>query len=143
MIDAFGNLEEFTSISEKNNVNLGIVIAQYYGYQTPWFFDRTSGIMTLIAAMFTLASLQRFNELTALLAAGTSKLRIVRPLLIAGIIVALVAAANREWVIPKFRDKLSRNAQSLANQKKQPIIPTYDPRTGVVFNGGGLDYKTC
>lgn len=141
VIDAFGNLEEFGSYAEKSQSSLMRVMTEYYSYQTLSFFDRTSGILTLIAAMFTLASLQRFNELTALLAAGTSKLRIVRPLLVAGVVIALLATANRELLIPKIRDKLSRSAQNLGSKRTQPITPTFDPQTGMVFNGGGLNFK--
>jgi lipopolysaccharide export system permease protein len=55
--------------------------------------------------------------------------------------IALLATANRELLIPKIRDKLSRSAQNLGSKRAQPITPTFDPQTGMVFNGGGLNFK--
>ena len=45
------------------------------------FFDRMSGVLTLIAVMFTVTWIQRHQEMTALLAAGISRRRVLRPVL--------------------------------------------------------------
>ena len=113
VIDALTNLEEFLKIAEKTQRNFVVVMGDFYLYRAISFFDRTSGILTLIAAMFTLAGLQRYNELTALLAAGTSKWRIVRPIIVAGACMALLAALNREIIMPAHRAKLTRSPQEL------------------------------
>jgi lipopolysaccharide export system permease protein len=62
VIDAFGNLDDFMRFSSDEHGSLWKIMGEYYGYRTIGFFDRTSGILTLIAAMFTIAMFQRFNE---------------------------------------------------------------------------------
>ena len=101
------------------------------------FFDVLSGLLTLVAAMFTVAWIQRHNELTALLSAGISRLRVVRSVIVAGVAVALLAALSREVVIPQFQSELSRKSQDLTGDVAQTIKPCYDNQTGVLFNGAG------
>ncbi len=69
VIDGFGNLEEFIDHGQRAGGLLPIVM-EYYGVRSLVIFDRTSGVLTLVAAMFTLTALERHNELTALMAAG-------------------------------------------------------------------------
>jgi lipopolysaccharide export system permease protein len=134
VIDAFGNLEEFLSYAPKQG-GLLRVLAEYYGYRSLTFFDRTSGILTLIAAMFTVAWFQRHNELTAIMASGIPKWRIIRPVVIAVALVSVFAAANRELVIPTVRDKFSRNAQDLAGDMGKRLEPRFDKLTDIFLRG--------
>jgi lipopolysaccharide export system permease protein len=135
VIDAFGNLEEFLSYSSKQGVGLLQLVGGYYGYRSLTFFDRTSGILTLIAAMFTLAWFQRYNEMTAAMAAGIPKWRIIKPIVIAVGIIAVAAAANRELVIPSIRDKISGNAQDLGGESGKRLEPRFDKLTDIFLRG--------
>ena len=134
VIDAFGNLEEFINHASKAG-GLFVLLAKYYGPRTLVIFDRTSGVLTLIAAMFTLTALERHNELTALYAAGISRGRLAKPMIICVIFVSLLAVANREFLLPRFRDELSRNAQDFAGERGRVVKPQYDAMTDVYFNG--------
>ena len=60
------------------------------------FFDKIAGLLAMSAAAFVLTGIPRTNELTALMAAGIAPSRVIRPLLGASLVVALLAAANRE-----------------------------------------------
>jgi lipopolysaccharide export system permease protein len=135
VIDAIANLEEFLSIAEKSQRHFLSVMGEFYLFRGIAFFDRTSGIITLVAALFTLAGLQRFNELTALLAAGTSKWRIVQPLVIAGTVIALGAAASREWLMPEYRSKMTQTPQELNNSTAKSLNNREDAWSGVFFQG--------
>ena len=130
-------MEEFLSHAAKNG-DLAGTLAAYYGYRTIAFFDRTSGVLALVAAMFTLAWFQRHNEMTALLAAGISKRRIITPIVIAVAAISLVAALSRELLIPRFRDKFSRTAQDLADDATRRLEPRYDNLTGILIRGRQL-----
>jgi len=134
VVDTFGNLEEFLRHGEKQG-SLLAVLAEYYGYRTLSFFDRTSGILALVAAMFTMTWFQRYNELTALMAAGVSKARIVRPVIVAVIAVSVLAMINRELVIPQVRERFSRNAQDLGGDAAKALQPRYDHKTDVLLAG--------
>src|SRR4051812_33380266 len=134
VIDAFGNLDDFMKATAEHGSLLKIM-GEYYGYRTIGFFDRTSGILTLIAAMFTIATFQRFNELTALQAAGVPKWRIVKPVVAAVIVIACLAALNREIVISSLRDRFSRNAQDLYGESGHDMEPRTDNRTDIIVRG--------
>ena len=97
VFDAFTNMEEFLSHAAETG-SLTKVLASYYSCRLLWFFDATSPVISLASAMFALSWLERHNELTALLAAGVSRWRIARPVIVFSVVVALAAATNRELV---------------------------------------------
>jgi lipopolysaccharide export system permease protein len=134
VIDAFTNLEEFISYGEKHG-GVFAVIGKYYAYRSLSFFDATSGIVALIAAMFTLALFQRFNELTALLAAGIPKRRIIKPIVFAVLAISLAAAASRELVIPAVRDKLALDSHDLGGERAKELHPKRDDSTDILIWG--------
>ena len=137
VIDAFNNMDEFLGLGKQLG-GLASVLADYYGARLPWFFDRASGLLALIAAMCAVTLLQRTNEMTAVMAAGVPKLRVVRPLIWAAIIVAVGAAANRELLIPVVRERLIRNAQDWLGQKAKPPQPVTDIRTDILIDGKSI-----
>lgn len=138
VIDAFGNLDEFISYGETAEGGLIGVLAEYYGARTLTFFDRTSALLALVAAMFVVSWLQKTNEFTALMAAGVSRARIIRPLIFAVLLVSLVAAVNRELLIPSFRDKLVRNAQNWTGDKTENPEPQFDVQSEIMIGGSAL-----
>jgi lipopolysaccharide export system permease protein len=134
VIDVFSNLDEFLGMAARHG-GLPALLCEYYGARSLTFFDRTSGLMGLMAAAFVATHLVRSNELPALLAAGIPKIRVVAPLLGAAMVVSLLAAVNREAFIPPLRDKLMRNAQDWEGSAEKKLDPRYDNRTDVLING--------
>jgi len=107
----------------------------YYGFQSILFFDRTSSILTLMAAMFTVTWIQRHNELTALMAAGIPRIRVVAPVILAAIGINILATVNREVVIPRFRNEMSRRPSELDRNAAEELCPQVDNRTDVLIRG--------
>jgi lipopolysaccharide export system permease protein len=134
VVDAFTNMEEFIAHSAEGG-GLWRVLAAYYGYRLISFFDATSGVIALASAMFALSWLERHNELTALLAAGTTRWRIARPAIIFAAVVAIAATASREVVLPRIRHAFSRNAQDLRGDAPRTFEARYDHRTEILFRG--------
>jgi lipopolysaccharide export system permease protein len=134
VIDAFSNLEDFVTFSAKHG-SLFAALSEYYLYRTLAFFDATSSILTLVSSMFTLAWFQRNNEMTALMAAGVPKSRIVRPLVIAVGGITFLALLNREVVIPAFRDRCSRDVHDLGGETAKKLTPRFDGATNILFRG--------
>ncbi|MCA9267216.1 MAG: LptF/LptG family permease [Planctomycetales bacterium] len=134
VIDGFANLEDFLDQGAQSG-GLAPLVARYYGVRSLAIFDRTSGVLTLIAAMFTLTALERHNELTALMAAGISRARLAKPLIGAVIAVSVLAVANRELLLPQFREQLSTNAQDFGGERARSVRPQYDYQTDVFLNG--------
>ena len=89
VIDAFSHLDHFFDYSDAHG-QLFKIVGQYYAYRSLAFFDWMSGILALVAAMFTVTWIQRHNEMTALLAAGIPRLRVLRPVIAGAILVSLV-----------------------------------------------------
>ena len=134
VVDLVGNVDDFMKTSNEHG-SFWAIVGEYYGYRTIGFFDRTSGILTLIAAMFTMAMFQRFNELTAIQAAGIPKWRIIKPIIIAVLVITALAAANRELVIANVRDRYTRNAQDLFGEMGKKMDQTRDLLTEVLIGG--------
>ncbi|MFN3152871.1 LptF/LptG family permease [Bremerella sp.] len=134
VIDSFNNLDEFLKYGDQTGSTFR-VLWDYYSPRVFTFFGMTSGILTLISAMFTVTWIQRHNEMTALMAAGISQARIVRPVIIAVIVIAILGVLNRELLIPRYMDRLTRNAQDWLGESKKTFQPKFDNRTGVLLNG--------
>ena len=134
VFDAFTHLEDFLNCAEKAG-GLGRVMVAYYAYRSVLIFDRTSALLTLVAAMFTVAWIQRYNELTALQAAGISRVRVVKPVIVASILLSLVSVGVRELLIPRFSNELARNSTDLLGDVAQDVKPRYDNQTDVFIRG--------
>src|SRR3972149_2740051 len=64
--------------------------------------------------------------MTALLAAGIPRLRVLRSVLVAVIAVSLLAAVNRELVIPHTRQHLATDSKNLAGQGEVDMQSRFD-----------------
>jgi lipopolysaccharide export system permease protein len=135
VIDGFNNFDEFYTYGKRHALGAPGVMAEYYAPRLLWFFDRTAGIVGMVAAGFVLTLLQRTNELTAIVAAGIPPVRVVKPLLGASICVSLLAVANREAGLPRVRDLLSKNAQDWLGEAARKCTPRYDIRTDILIAG--------
>lgn len=134
VIDLFQNVDDFAAQSEERGELLRVIV-EFYGPRALSFFDRMGPIMALLAAVFAITTLMRTNELTAMMAAGVSKGRIVTPLIYAAVAVSLLGVVNREWFIPAVRHKLMRTAQDWQGVQPKTLRPTYDYRTDVFIGG--------
>ena len=126
VIDAFNNLDEFMDHADQTKSSVWVALINYYSIRALWFFDRSAGLLTLIAGVFALAWMKRSNELTALMAAGIRPARVIRPILTAAAFVSLVAVVNREVIIPRFALALTKKAQTLDDHQPQKFLIRYD-----------------
>jgi lipopolysaccharide export system permease protein len=134
VVDIANNFDEFWTYGNHRFIESLKVVAGYYMPRLLQFFDQTSGLLAMLAAAFVLTGISRTNELTALMAAGISPARIIRPLLAASVLVAALAAANRELALPQVRDALSRNAQDWQGDTARKCTPKYDNRTDILIS---------
>jgi len=134
LIDAVGKLDDLLDLG-KSSGNLWTVLVDFYAGRVFLFFDQVSALLSLIAIVFTVSWLEKNNELTATQALGISRWRIVKPLVIAACLISLLAAVNRELLIPAYRSQLSRTAQDWNGTKARPIWPRHDARTDILIGG--------
>ncbi len=136
VFDAFTNLEAFLECADRAG-GLARLMGRYYIFRAIFFFDRMAGILTLVSAMFTVTWIRRHNELTALMAAGISRVRVVLPVICASMLIALFAAANRELVIPNFREELARTPNDLLGDVSRNMDLCFDNVTDIAIDGRG------
>lgn len=134
VVDAFTHIEEFLAHAAESG-SLATLLGTYYGFRLISFFDATSPVIALASGMFALSWLERHNELTALLAAGITRWRIARPTIVFAAIVSLIAATNREVVIPAIRHHFARDAENLSGDAERTFEARYDHRTEILFRG--------
>lgn len=134
VVQLFTNLDELIAFGKTRGGFLK-GLAEYFSPYLLSIFDRMCGLLTLLATMFVVAWLYRTNEMTAILAAGISKGRIIRPILFMSAVMVLLAAASRELLIPKYSEMLSKSPQELLGDSQRPIRPTEDYEHGVWVAG--------
>src|SRR3954468_21586349 len=134
VIDAFSHLDHFVEYADKHGGLLSIMGA-YYAYRAVAIFDRMGGVLTLIALMFTITWIQRHQEMTALLAAGITRIRVLRPVLIAAIGMSLLAAANREIIMPNIREHLANDSRNLGGEQETMMQSRFDSQTDILLGG--------
>jgi lipopolysaccharide export system permease protein len=89
-------------------------IADYYAHQCFYYFVFLSGIIPVVAAAFTLIRMTRFNELSAILAAGVPLLRVAAPIVIAAAVLQVLLIVDQEVIIPRITHKLVRDRDRLS-----------------------------
>ncbi|MDD4156873.1 MAG: LptF/LptG family permease [Candidatus Cloacimonetes bacterium] len=95
IIDVFDRLPRLLKYS-----NDYYYFAQYFLLRIPYLFVLTSPIVVLLSGLFLMSTLSKYNESIAIRAAGISIFRMVRPLLILGIIVSIIIMIFGEYVLP-------------------------------------------
>src|SRR5262249_39903149 len=133
VVDLFTNLDEFTS---KHHSSSGIVnhVGFYYGNHVALIFDRLCEAIVLLAGMFTIAWMQRNNELLPLLSAGVSTRRVVQPVLLSGFFMLTLATLNQELHIPHIARNLTNQKEDPYGDAPQPVQPMFEAN-GIHIHG--------
>jgi len=132
VLDLFTNLDTFGRSG--NIVAITRHIVAYYSAQIVLIFDRLAESITLLSAMFTVAWMQRNNELLPQLSAGIPTRRAILPVLMGAAITLTFGPLNQEFVIPEVADRLAAPRDDLEGAKALPLAGFYD-RNGVHFEG--------
>ena len=112
---------DFMSIFVKSKTPTDVLI-EYYIYKSPFFIYQMIPVSCLLATLFTLSTLNKNNELTALFSFGLSLARICSPILI---IVTMISVFNfwfGDKIIPKTNQQ--KNYIHYVKIKKQPGLYT-------------------
>jgi lipopolysaccharide export LptBFGC system permease protein LptF len=107
VIDAFSNLDEFSKRAE-GALEIMMVMGRFYLIHQSSFFDQLSGVIGMMAAIFTVTWMQRNNEQLAMLAAGISTRRAILPVMISSVLVCGISVANQELIMPRLAEELAK-----------------------------------
>jgi lipopolysaccharide export system permease protein len=108
-----------------NQATLSMVL-RYYLYKAVWILDTVLPIAMLLATLFTIGAMARYNELTALFAAGHSLLQVARPLVVFAVVTAILSLAWREYVLPRANTARTRIWEVQIHKRPERIRPTND-----------------
>src|SRR5262249_40904210 len=96
--------------------------------------DQMCEMLALLAAMFTVAWMQRSNELLPLLSAGVSTRRVVRPVLVAACGMLALGSANQELLILRLARALLADPDDPLGDKEIAVRGAYEPN-GILIEG--------
>ena len=130
ILDLFVNLDEFTQMRTTGISQTISRIADYYGHNLFMYFSQLAGVISVVAACFTLGRLHMSNELTAIMSSGASLYRVATPLLLAGLAMNFLWFVDQEVVIPSFAQKLARKHGDLESSKTFSVNFLPDRRNG-------------
>jgi lipopolysaccharide export system permease protein len=126
VIDAFNHLDSLTDAPD-----LLAALKLRYGTQVPELLLTLAPYVTLLAALWVVASLLRNNELVPLIAGGYSPQRIALPLLLCGAALAPLTWLDREVLLPQLSD-WRRLASGVGSKDFQRPRPVPDGQGGVL-----------
>ncbi|OQX88863.1 LPS export ABC transporter permease LptG [candidate division KSB1 bacterium 4484_87] len=116
IIDIIGFLDKFID----HHVPLKI-IAIYYLYYLPYIIILTLPVAMLLASLFSVGQLARFNEVTAMRSSGMSSFQILMPLFIAAILISVLSMYAGERFVPYTNQKKKDVYQNYVNKRKKAV----------------------
>ncbi|MBM3994483.1 MAG: LptF/LptG family permease [Planctomycetes bacterium] len=134
VVDLFMNLEDFTS-NRRDFTAVLQYVGVYYGFKSFQIFDRLCEAVVLLAGMFTVAWMQRNNELLPLLSAGVSTRRAVAPVLCCAFAMMTLAAVNQELAMPNIDAFMLENRQNPDGAKDTDIKGGVYDRNNILVSG--------
>lgn len=124
VIDTFAKLDEFAEQATFWAQLRWIV--RYHAYQVPVLLGQFLPVVTLLAALISLARLARNNELNAIKAAGVSLQRTICPVLVAALGIGLLGALNQELLVPSLEHGILNTRLALKGEDVYDDLFVYD-----------------
>jgi lipopolysaccharide export LptBFGC system permease protein LptF len=116
-IDLFANLDEFTEHANLSALSVIANIFTYYTLQSTLYFRDFAGMITVVAAAFSLGKMVRYNELTAIMASGVNLKRIIAPIIVLAVALTGFLIIDQELIIPSLSTKLVRGKDALPGKE--------------------------
>jgi len=122
------------------------VIVEVFALSIPFIVAMTLPMAVLVAVLYASTRLAADSEVTALRAGGVSLWRILRPLLLAGALLTLLAFAFSDHILPRTNHKLRTLYSDIAKKKptfslKEQVINEVQ-RSRLFLRAAGIDRAT-
>lgn len=141
IIDLFVKLDEFTEHADLGTIAVLRNILTYYTLQSTLYFRDFAGMITVVAAAFSLGKMVRYNELVAVMASGVSLKRVIVPIVLLAMLLTGLSVINQELLIPPLGDKLVRRQDALPGQEFYDVHFIVDAK-GSLICSQKFDVKT-
>ena len=132
MIDLFVNLDEFAEQTEYGIFAVVWNIFSYYGTHSTLYFRDFAGMITVVAAVFSLGKMVRHNELVAVMASGISLKRVIAPIILLALLLTGLLVIDQEIIIPRLADKLVRRHDTMVGQETYDVWFISDGRGSLI-----------
>ncbi|MHC4475754.1 MAG: LptF/LptG family permease, partial [Planctomycetota bacterium] len=141
IIELFVNLDEFTEHADLGTIAVVKNILIFYGVNSTLYFRDFAGIITVLAAVFSLGKMVRANEFVAMMASGVSLKRVIAPVVFLSILATALLVVDQEFIIPAFGDKLARDEDDVPGQESYAVRFIIDGNGSLIF-AQRFDMKT-
>jgi len=141
IIDLFVNLDEFTEHADIGAIKAIINISTFYLLNSTLYFRDFAGIITVLAAVFSIGKMVHANEFVAMMASGVSLRRVIAPIVLLSVVMTAILVIDQEFIIPPLSDELVRNHDELPGQETYNVKFITDSRGSLIF-AQGFDRKT-
>src|SRR5215469_6031805 len=128
IFDLFTNFDSLMQAGKAAG-NVPKIIFLYYFFKSIPIVLLLGSVLSLVAAMVTVAALMRNNEFVPIQAAGISTIRIIRPLVIA------VFCLMRECLLPSIQDYIVSEPASVFKNEGSLVNFTIDHATRITIKG--------
>ncbi len=121
VMDLLGNLSKYIERAARESIgglDLAAILGSYYAKLLPVLYTSIAPFVTVIACMFAVARLQGANEVVPMLFVGRSTQRVLRPMLLCGVLAGLGMASSWQWVMPIVGPSVTEAASFLRGAPK-------------------------
>ncbi len=116
IMDVLGNMPRYVRVAQEQELSsagLALLMFDYYVVLLPVLLVSIVPFVTVIACMFALARLQHANEVVPMLFVGRPMRRVLRPMMLCGLLAALGMVACWQWVVPEVAPRFTQLTQQL------------------------------
>ncbi|MFA5795024.1 MAG: LptF/LptG family permease [Candidatus Brocadiia bacterium] len=119
VIHFFTNLSDFMELTQ---VNLPFFMGQYYLCRLPLIMYQITPIIILIASVMTIAKLIKTNEFIPIITSGLNILRMIRPILVVALIIAVGMFVIDEYTVSLLNKVINRTEKILKAEGSELFI---------------------
>lgn len=141
VIDLFISLDEFTEHADLGAFAVTKHILIFYGLNSTLYFRDFAGVITVIAAVFSLGKMVRSNELVAVMASGVSLKRVLGPIVVLALALTGMLVIDQEFIIPPLSEKLVRDQDDIPGRETYDVWFISDGN-GSLICSRAFDVKT-
>jgi len=122
IIDMATNLDDYLGPDKAGNTPGSLEVGEFYLLQLPFLYLQMSPYVTLVAGMFTAARLARSNEIVAALNAGISVRRMLAPVYVGALLLAVGMFVLRERTTEDLGRRRDLLGDQLKARREAPIV---------------------
>jgi lipopolysaccharide export system permease protein len=125
LIDLLGKsddiFENARKVSELGHSVAGL-LPRFYGLMLPFIFLQVAPFVTVMAAIFCITRLRRSNEMIPMIVAGRSLYRVMLPIFVFAVLLAIGMGLVQQYIAPGLADKRSQLKELIFEGEASRII---------------------